>query len=298
MEKLLQWAVNNSDKEQLKHDAEAIRRGDYKPDPSKFDPKVIEAILGKDDATLMKESVQCIADPNDSIENKEIALDNLELLVEGIDNAKNIQNMGLWPVLIELLEDKDRQVRSGIAWVCGTALQNNPDAQKAFLEHKGLPVLAKLLSSDQKEERAKAQYAVSGLLKHCPAAVEEFQQVNGFKTMLNIMKQNVDDASTLRKVVFLYNTLIFENPILTKEFIKDGIVSALNNVMVKYTAEKDEDMVEKTLRTLHTLIQQQKQQSSGIITDGIKKNIQQAQDTFGADNLNLDTNEWNDLLST
>lgn len=52
-------------------------------------------------------------------------------LVEGIDNAKNIQNMGLWPVLISLLEDTDRQVRSGIAWVCGTALQNNPDAQKA-----------------------------------------------------------------------------------------------------------------------------------------------------------------------
>jgi hypothetical protein len=39
--------------------------------------------------------------------------------------------MGLWPVLISLLEDNDRQVRSGIAWVCGTALQNNPDAQKA-----------------------------------------------------------------------------------------------------------------------------------------------------------------------
>ncbi|KAI9485116.1 hypothetical protein BDB00DRAFT_90184 [Zychaea mexicana] len=65
MEKLLQWAVNNSE---------------LKPDPSKFDPAVIEAILGKDDATRMKEAVDCIIDPKDTLENKEIALDNLEMV--------------------------------------------------------------------------------------------------------------------------------------------------------------------------------------------------------------------------
>lgn len=54
MEKLLQWAVNNSNQEELKRQAEAIRRGELKADQSKFDPAVIEAILGKDDATRMK----------------------------------------------------------------------------------------------------------------------------------------------------------------------------------------------------------------------------------------------------
>ncbi|CAO3593683.1 unnamed protein product [Absidia cylindrospora] len=114
MEKLLQWAVNNSDQEQLQRDAEAVRRGDYKPDPSKFNPRVIEAILGKDDATRMKEAVQCMTNPNDTIENKEIAMDNFEMLIEGIDNAKNIQNMGLWPVLIQLLQIKSN--KSGRVW--------------------------------------------------------------------------------------------------------------------------------------------------------------------------------------
>jgi hsp70-interacting protein len=54
MEKLLQWAINNTDQEQLRKEADAIKRGEKKIDPSKFDPKMIEAILGKDDATRMK----------------------------------------------------------------------------------------------------------------------------------------------------------------------------------------------------------------------------------------------------
>lgn len=54
MEKLLQWAVNNTDNNALSEQAAAIRRGDVKVDPKRYDPKVLEAILGKDDATRMK----------------------------------------------------------------------------------------------------------------------------------------------------------------------------------------------------------------------------------------------------
>lgn len=54
MEKLLQWAVNNSDNTSLAEQAAAIRRGEAQPDPKRYDPKVLEAILGKDDATRMK----------------------------------------------------------------------------------------------------------------------------------------------------------------------------------------------------------------------------------------------------
>ena len=54
MEKLLQWAVNNSDNNSLAEQAAAIRRGEAVPDPKRYDPKVLEAILGKDDATRMK----------------------------------------------------------------------------------------------------------------------------------------------------------------------------------------------------------------------------------------------------
>ncbi|KAI8093732.1 armadillo-type protein [Halteromyces radiatus] len=203
--------------------------------------------------------------------------------------------MGLWPVLIQLLSDDEQQVRTGVAWVCGTALQNNPDAQKAFLEQKGLTPLIKLLSSDQKTERAKAQYAISGLLKHCPTAVEEFKSMNGFQIMANILKNSADDTPTVRKVIFLYNTLMIENPSLAEELVKDGMVKVLDDVIVKYTIEDDEDLVEKALRTLHTLAEHQ---SFSIVNDDMRAHIKSAKEKFGADNLNLDKKEWDDLLST
>ncbi|CAO3647433.1 unnamed protein product [Cunninghamella blakesleeana] len=292
MEKLLQWAVNNSDKEELKEQAEAIKRGDYKPDTSKFNPEIIEAILGKDNATLMKEALQCINNPNDTLENKEIALDNFEMLIEGIDNAKNIQNMGLWPTLINLLSDKEVVVRTGVAWICGTAVQNNPDAQKAFLEHQGLKALIPLLSSENKQERAKAVYAISGVLKHQPQAVEEFKSLKGFDFMTSILKNYLeDDAATVRKIIFLYNTLLLENPLLATVELR-SLTNELDKAIVTYTIKiEDEDMVEKALRTLHTLIQQ----SQTKLSDDIKQHVIDAKNKYGQDNLNLDKSEWNQL---
>jgi len=65
MEKLLQWAVNNSDNSALAEQAAAIRRGEAQPDPKRYDPKVLEAILGKDDATRMKGMLK--TDTHDSV---------------------------------------------------------------------------------------------------------------------------------------------------------------------------------------------------------------------------------------
>lgn len=56
MEQLLQWAITNTDQDQLHADAEAVRRNEReaKPPQQTFDPELLEAILGKDDATKMK----------------------------------------------------------------------------------------------------------------------------------------------------------------------------------------------------------------------------------------------------
>lgn len=39
--------------------------------------------------------------------------------------------MKLWPQIIKQLEAEAPEVRTGTAWVCGTAVQNNPEAQQA-----------------------------------------------------------------------------------------------------------------------------------------------------------------------
>lgn len=43
----------------------------------------------------------------------------------------DLENMKLWPAIIAQLNNEHAEIRKGVAWVCGTAVQNNPKAQKA-----------------------------------------------------------------------------------------------------------------------------------------------------------------------
>ncbi|KAG2217730.1 hypothetical protein INT45_001273 [Circinella minor] len=295
MEKLLQWAVNNSDQEALKKQAEAIRKGELKADPSKFDPAMIEAILGKDDATRMKEAVECIVDPKDTLENKEIALDNLELLIEGIDNANNIENMKLWPPLLSQLNAEEPEIRKGVAWVCGTAMQNNPKAQEAFLANEGLEKLVELLKNEQsKQVKATVIYAVSGLLKHSSKAQELFEQKGGFDALFAIVKPTTE-PTILRKTVFLFNSLLIENKQFGTKLLEQGGLKDLCDTLAKYTEDDqdDEDMVEKVLRTCHTLITETKTS----VPEEFKQYAKKAADKYGKENLNMAESEWLQLLA-
>ncbi|ORZ02195.1 armadillo-type protein [Syncephalastrum racemosum] len=293
MEKLLQWAVNNSDQEELKKNAEAIRKGEVPVDRSKFDPKIIESILGKDDATRMQEALKCITDPEDTIENKEIALDNFELLIEHIDNAKNIENMKMWPTIISLYNAPEPEIRKGALWISGTAVQNNPAAQKAYLANGGLEPLVNLLKNDQNTEvKAKALYAISGLLKHCPSAVEAFELQGGFKLLGDLLKES-DNPNMVRKIVFLLNSLMIDNAKVAKLLLEGNLLQELDVVLVKYTKSEnqDEDMIEKTLRTLHTLVTQ----TCTSVSPEMKQHVEEARSTFGQENLGLAAEEWTQL---
>lgn len=42
-----------------------------------------------------------------------------------------MQNMGMWPKVLELLNDKQDPIIKLACWICGTAIQNNPKAQEA-----------------------------------------------------------------------------------------------------------------------------------------------------------------------
>src|SRR2546421_12609899 len=43
----------------------------------------------------------------------------------------DIENMNLWPKLISFLSFPEISLKMHAIWVCGTAIQNNPRAQKA-----------------------------------------------------------------------------------------------------------------------------------------------------------------------
>lgn len=84
---------------------------------------------GPSDADLMKAAMAALHSDDVNLENKMIAFDNFEQMIEGIDNANNMEPLGLWTPLVQLLEHEEADMRRMSAWCIGTAVQNNEKAQ-------------------------------------------------------------------------------------------------------------------------------------------------------------------------
>lgn len=119
---LLRWGIENSD---------ASRHNTSQPPRSDLNPDVLRALLGgPSDADRMKEAMAAILDPEVDLESKVTAFDNFEQLIEGIDNANNMEPLGMWPHLVSLLKHEESELRRMAAWCVGTAVQNNNKAQQ------------------------------------------------------------------------------------------------------------------------------------------------------------------------
>lgn len=82
------------------------------------------------DADRMREAMAAIQDPNLDLDNKIIAFDNFEQMIENLDNANNMEPMGLWMPLVEQLDSTEPEIRRYAAWCVGTAVQNNTKSQE------------------------------------------------------------------------------------------------------------------------------------------------------------------------
>lgn len=125
LNELLKWSVENSAASREASDS-APSRG-----PSGLSAQALSALLGgPSDADLMRESMAAIKSPDQSLENKLVAFDNFEQLIENLDNANNMEPMGLWTPLIEELSHAEAEIRRMAAWCVSTAVQNNIKAQE------------------------------------------------------------------------------------------------------------------------------------------------------------------------
>ena len=78
MDSLLRWSIENS----------TPRSPDAPPPARKdLDPGIIDYLLGKPDAVLMKEALEVALDEKRGEDTRVQALDDFEMLVEHIDNA-------------------------------------------------------------------------------------------------------------------------------------------------------------------------------------------------------------------
>ncbi|KAF2640731.1 putative Hsp70 nucleotide exchange factor [Massarina eburnea CBS 473.64] len=164
MNNLLRWGIENSESS---HDPNAPNA----PPESRtqLNPAALQAFFGgmKSDADHMKDSMNIIEDAGASNEQKEVAFEDLEMLIQGIDNANNMENLGLWSRLVDKFEHEEPSLRKWAAWCAGTAVENNPKAQERLLVIGAVPSLVKLATEDESVDvRKKAVRALSAVSRN------------------------------------------------------------------------------------------------------------------------------------
>lgn len=175
LNQLLQWSIENSDAS--KNDP-TTQPTDQQRDPKKgLDPQVLAQLLGApSDADRMREAMSAIIAPMSEVdlENKLVAWDNFEQLIEQLDNANNMQPLGMWIPLVEQLDHEESEMRRMAAWCCSTAVQNNAASQERLLAISAIPKLLNLVLEDPVQAvRKKAASALSSEVRNYQPAVDE-----------------------------------------------------------------------------------------------------------------------------
>ncbi|GES62840.1 Hsp70 nucleotide exchange factor fes1 [Aspergillus terreus] len=170
MNKILKWSIQNStnvSSDQNAAAADATSRG--------LTPEMMATLFGgPSDADLMKASMEALRSDEVDLENKLVAFDNFEQLIESIDNANNLEPLGLWTPLVELLRHEEADMRRMAAWCVGTAVQNNEKAQDKLVVLNALPTLVAMSTSDPNPAaRKKAVYALSSAVRNYQPAMDE-----------------------------------------------------------------------------------------------------------------------------
>ena len=166
---LLKWGVENSST--TTNDASLAPHT-----PRALDPAALNSLLGgPSDAELMRLSMAAITAADDEVplDDKLVAFDNFEQLVENLDNANNLAPLGLWTPLLSCLAHVYPDMRKMAAWCIGTAVQNNEPSQERLLAMNGIPPLARIALDphEEKHTRRKAVYALSSACRNYQPAM-------------------------------------------------------------------------------------------------------------------------------
>ncbi|KAJ4318573.1 hsp70 nucleotide exchange factor fes1 [Neodidymelliopsis sp. IMI 364377] len=163
---LLKWGVENS----------TVSEG-AAPPKTTLTPETLAALFGgnqKSDAQMMKDNMEVIKREDCDMEDRITAFDNFEQLIENLDNANNLESLGLWIPLIEQLDNKEAELRRFAAWCIGTAVQNNIKTQEKLLVLGAIPTLVRMAIEDTETKvRKKAITALSSSVRNFQPALDD-----------------------------------------------------------------------------------------------------------------------------
>ena len=174
---LLKWSVENS--AGTENDPEAAP-----PTNRGFNASAMAELFGgPSDADLMISSMTAILtpDPEVTLDDRLIAFDNFEQLIENLDNANNLGPLKLWEPLLGCLANEHADIRMMAAWCVGTAVQNNEKSQKMMVDNGGVAPLVKLAvaEGERSDVRRKAIYGLSSAVRNFQPAMDDMTEELG-----------------------------------------------------------------------------------------------------------------------
>jgi len=281
---LLRFCLQNADGGNTNNVGDNITQSNNNRDSRDYE--WLRQALGnlESEAEKMHKCFEILKDKKITTEQKETTLDDLLYYVEDISNAQDVHKIGGIPILIDLLRDDSEEVKIGACWVIGTIVQNNPSAQKAAFESGILEPILRLITPQQpgvpqkaeqpgQKVREKALFAISGLIKDFPEALEDFLRQEGLFHLATFLQH--PNASARMKAAFLLNELIRTKCSLIDDVINLNILAPL----LAMVDDPDFDAREKAANLVEIIIKEnsvakKKSQDlglSGIISDRLKK---------------------------
>ena len=178
MSNLLAWSIENSENAQRQTTngaPEHPQPGMKGREPRGLTEDAMRSLMGgPSDAELMKEAMTVILHPEAELQAKVTAFDNFEQLIENLDNANNMDPLGLWAPLMSQLDSPEPAMRKMAAWCIGTAVQNNEKCQQKLLSIGGLSKIAWMaLEESDQAARRKAVYALSSAVRNFQPGMDE-----------------------------------------------------------------------------------------------------------------------------
>lgn len=277
MDKLLQWSIA-----QQSGDQEAIEK------IGKPDPKMLEQLFGgPDEPALMKQAIMVIDNEEATLENREIAFDNFEMLIENMDNANNIENIKLWQSVIDKMSaETPTSLRVYAASCAGIAVQNNPKSQEDFLKYDGLALLISICNEEDvpTELRLKALFAISSLIRNFEVGYAKFDELDGW----SVVKFNDNEDHKVKLRILSLVSAILSTPLDKKKeehVHREKLVANIISILKK---DGHIGCIDKALNIISQLASSEFEFSSseiGDIAQGLEE-IEKLKDSISEDDYN------------
>jgi len=210
MNELLQWAVANSDAEDLQKRAEA---GEKLPE---VDKEIRDLLLGGDsDAVRMRRCVDQVNDKSSDEEKQLYALEELEFYVETIDNAMDLPKVGGFEMILSVMRElPSADVVASALSVFGVCVQNNEAIQQQAADAGFVSELLRLLQLESMPQvQKKSATALSALLRAHAPSTKLFLDEDGIAVVMKVVSK---DAATsqqqlTQRLWFMLTRLAIEN---------------------------------------------------------------------------------------